>query len=281
MGKITAFVLAGGGDAGAYQAGALKAAEDLGIVPDFIFGTSAGALNATGYSYVGMAETLKMWRSIRGRSDVFGANLFRYLGLPFGVDGIYHSKPLHKIVEKIVLGNSPKVPVHVNVTDLNLGKLVRFHSGIKNQKEFVDWVVASASIPVLVEPMNERYVDGGVLENIPLKPVIELGAERIFMFLNFPHNRQNRIQPKKSVSGVLGIAKRSIELVCNEGYWEDFEVCQEMNNHPGKKKIEIHMVSPKRQILSGFDFEPAMMELGIQQGYREAKNFLSQVINQP
>lgn len=281
MGKKTAFVLAGGGAAGSYQAGALKAAEDLGIKPDFIWGTSAGALNATGYSFAGMDRTLEMWRSIKRRSDVFGANLFRYLGLPFGVDGIYHSQPLRSKVKKIVSFGPPKLPVYVNVTDLREGRLVQRCSDEMPPEEFVKWVVASASIPVVCEPVDERYVDGGVLENVPLKSVIEKGAERVFMFLNYPHTKEDRIKKFKDVSGLLGIAKRSIELVMNEGYYEDFEICREMNSHPGKKKIEIHMVSPSRQILDAMDFDSGMIELAIQSGYRDAKNFLSQVVSQP
>ena len=71
-----------------------------------------------------MDETLKMWRSIKKRSDIFGANLFRYLGLPFGVDGVYHSSPLRKKLMGLTSKNSPRIPIFVNVTDLNTGRLV-------------------------------------------------------------------------------------------------------------------------------------------------------------
>src|SRR4051794_19499751 len=42
----TAFVLAGGASLGALQAGMLQALYEHGIAPDFLVGTSAGALNA-------------------------------------------------------------------------------------------------------------------------------------------------------------------------------------------------------------------------------------------
>ncbi len=278
MGKKTAFVLAGGGAAGAYQAGCLKATEELGIKPDFIWGTSAGALNATGYSYVGMDKTLEMWRSIKRRSDVFGANLFRYLGLPFGVDGVYHSKPLRQKVSNIVMGRGPRVPIYVNVCDLNSGRLVQRRSTMHDPMDFIDWVVASASIPVLVEPVKERYVDGGVLENIPLKSVIAHGAERIFMFLNFPNEKDKRIKPKKDVSGILGITKRSIELIMNEGYWEDIRICEEMNSHPDKKKIELYVVAPDRELIGALDFDQEKIEKAINAGREDALEILTKAL---
>jgi len=42
----THLVLGGGGAMGAFQAGALVALLDAGVVPDALYGSSAGALNA-------------------------------------------------------------------------------------------------------------------------------------------------------------------------------------------------------------------------------------------
>ena len=73
MSKI-AFVLSGGGTKGAYQAGVLKKLEELGHVPDRIYGASIGALNAMGFSY-GNADTLMdFWKSIKCRQDALKFN---------------------------------------------------------------------------------------------------------------------------------------------------------------------------------------------------------------
>jgi len=273
MGKKTAFVLAGGGAAGSYQAGALKAAEELGIKPDFLWGTSAGALNAAGYSYAGIQQLISIWKSVKSRGDIFGTNLFRLLGLPFGVDGIYHSTPLRKKVEKIILGRKPQYLTFVNVTDLQSGRLVQASSAMEDQSKFIDWVVASASIPILVEPVKDRYVDGGVLENIPLKSVIEQGAERIFMFLNFPHERSKRIGKMKDVSGLVEIAKRSVELIMAEGYHEDFQ-----HHKVYDRKVEIHLVAPQDHVIDVMDFDNSKIKSAIEIGYQDASQILTKAV---
>jgi len=43
--KKTALVLSGGGARGAYQAGVLKYLEEIQFIPDYIAGTSVGAIN--------------------------------------------------------------------------------------------------------------------------------------------------------------------------------------------------------------------------------------------
>ena len=62
-----------------------------------------------------------------------------------------------------------KIPLYVSATDLNNGKAVYFSKG-----DLLDPVIASASIPVLFQPViinNICYVDGGVLDNLPVRPI--------------------------------------------------------------------------------------------------------------
>src|SRR4051812_4441384 len=71
----TAFVLAGGASLGALQAGMLHALYERGITPDFLVGTSAGALNA---AYVASRpqtpqtakDLARVWLGLH-RQDVF------------------------------------------------------------------------------------------------------------------------------------------------------------------------------------------------------------------
>ena len=123
-------------------------------------------------------------------------------------------------------------------------------------------------------------MDGGVLENVPLKSVIKKGATRIFMILNYPNDKDTRIMPKKDVSGIFGIVARTIELMSNEGYWEDLAICELMNSHPDMKKIELHVVAPDRQILTAMDFDHALIQKAISQGYLDSKRMLEAMSKQ-
>ena len=75
-----------------------------------------------------------------------------------------------------------KIPLYVTATDLNNGKVVYFSKG-----DLLDPVIASASIPVLFQPVminNICYVDGGVLDNLPVKPIEKKCRILIGSFVN-------------------------------------------------------------------------------------------------
>ena len=67
----TAFVFSGGSSLGAMEVGMLKALVEAGVTPDFVVGTSVGALNATYFAFhpnlEGVLELEKIWLSIRSR----------------------------------------------------------------------------------------------------------------------------------------------------------------------------------------------------------------------
>ena len=69
----TAFVLSGGGNLGAAQAGALSALAEAGIRPDVIVGTSVGAVNGAWIAGAAdMGGLLDVWRTLR-RGQLFPA----------------------------------------------------------------------------------------------------------------------------------------------------------------------------------------------------------------
>ena len=60
-------------------------------------------------------------------------------------------------------------------TNINSGKITYFQEG-----SVLDAVLASAAIPVLFDPVEidgDLYVDGGVLDNFPLKPLAKAMQE--------------------------------------------------------------------------------------------------------
>jgi NTE family protein len=96
-----------------------------------------------------------------------------------------------------------KIPLSVTATDLNNGTAVYFSSG-----ELIDPVIASASIPVLFQPVvinDICYVDGGVLDNLPVKPVENTCRILIGSFVN-------PVGPLEKISGLISIAERAFML---------------------------------------------------------------------
>jgi NTE family protein len=96
-----------------------------------------------------------------------------------------------------------KIPLYVSATDLNNGKVVYFSKG-----DLFDPVIASASIPVLFQPVkiNEiSYVDGGVLDNLPVHPIENRCKVLIGSFVN-------PVGYAEKISGLINIAERTFML---------------------------------------------------------------------
>jgi NTE family protein len=96
-----------------------------------------------------------------------------------------------------------RIPFYVAATNLNYGKIEYFSKG-----ELLNPVIASSSIPVLFKPViikNNSYVDGGVMDNLPIKPIENLCRFFIGSFVN-PSGYQ------KSFSSLIDIAERTFTL---------------------------------------------------------------------
>lgn len=157
-------VLSGGGSRGLVHAGILKALSEAGLAPDCISGNSSGALigalYAAGYDW---EETLRFFDD---------TNPFRFSRFALRKAGFLDSD---KIVEDLrrwfpetfeELGRR----LFVVATDLIAGELVTFSTGL-----LLGPLLASASMPFVFTPTQHDgrlFVDGGVLNNFPIEPLI-------------------------------------------------------------------------------------------------------------
>jgi len=191
-------VLSGGGARGFAHLGVIQALNEAGIFPDVICGTSAGAiagvLYADGYS---PKEILKITNS--------GSRL-NYIRLTVPKQGLLQIAGVVRILRNYLRAKTfeeLKIPLFVTATDLNNGRVDYFSSG-----ELLNVVIASASIPVLFKPVvidNKHYVDGGVLDNLPVKPIENICRFIIGSFVNPTGYQEN-------VSNLINIAERSFLL---------------------------------------------------------------------
>lgn len=191
-------VLSGGGTRGFAHLGFIQALNEADIFPDIISGTSAGAiigvLYADGYTpeeilhFMNMGSRLDFMRPVLPREGLLQLN---------GISKILKTKLRAKTFSEL------KIPLYVTATDLNNGKAVYFSDG-----DLINPVIASASIPVLFPPViinNITYVDGGVLDNLPLRPIENLCRVMIGSFVN-PAGYE------KKVNGLINIAERTFML---------------------------------------------------------------------
>jgi len=217
-----AIVLSGGGSKGAFQVGVLKTLLTQGFVPDVIYGTSVGALNAGALSYTTIDTILEEWRSIKSRSDVLSFNLKT---LTLFSDGIYHSTPLRKsFIDRLIVG-TPRYESKVCRVNMNTGATEYVSNKEVSLQSFRDAVQDSATIPVAMVP-RDIYVDGGVREVVPLARAVEEGCSEIKVILCNPW-ALDPLEPwdyhsKPKFLRFLSIALRTVDEIMNtEVKWND------------------------------------------------------------
>jgi NTE family protein len=199
-------VLSGGGARGFAHLGVIEALNETGIYPDVISGTSAGAiigvLYADGYS---PKEILNLMNT-GSRLDFMRPALPR--------EGLLQINGIIKILKTSLRSKNfeeLKIPMFVTATDLNNGKAVYFSKG-----NLYDPIVASASIPVLFQPVKIdgiSYVDGGVLDNLPLRPIENKCTILIGSFVN-------PVGYMEKISGLINIAERTFMLSMSKEIFE-------------------------------------------------------------
>lgn len=202
----TAFVLAGGGSRGAVQVGMLAELIARGIHADRVYGASVGAVNAAAYCADPTSEGIKkledVWVSLRP-DDIFPRNRVHGPWMFFQQrDSVYANTGLRSVIETGIPMDRIEdaiVPLEVVVTSLEDGSEQWISSG-----PVVDSVLASAAIPGIFPPVTiggERFIDGGVVNNVPISRAIQAGASQIYVLLCGPSRH------------IPQIGKRPIEAV--------------------------------------------------------------------
>lgn len=196
----TALVLGGGGAKGAYQLGAIEALGELGVRPLSVYGTSVGALNAAMYAQGRMAEAQELWESMRLEDLVTKESL----ALADDAEKLFGQKEkLLEFIARFAQEKSADVTPFVELLhkyvdeDALRRSMVRFGlvttrfpslSMVEKRLEDMEqgsvhrWLLASsACFPVF--PMasigEDRYIDGGFCDNVPVEMAVRSGARQI------------------------------------------------------------------------------------------------------
>lgn len=157
--------LSGGGMRGMAHIGVLKALDEFGIKPSIISGTSAGALIGAFYS-LGLTPTTM--QELAKERTFFSRSAFK-----LSKNGLFSGDFILKLLADYFPNdnfNTLKIPLYVAVTELTHGRIEFFSEG-----SLFNVLLASSSIPLVFSPVrinDKLYVDGGVLDNLPIEPLV-------------------------------------------------------------------------------------------------------------
>jgi len=183
----TAFVLGGGGVLGAGEVGMLRALLEAGVVPDLVVGTSVGAVNgaflAAEPTVAATVRLAALWRELSADGGVFAGSWSTRVGTALRSRTHLHpSDPLRALL-------TAHLPVQ-RVEDLAVpfqcvaAAVERAAEHWFDRGPLVEAVLASAAVPGLLPPVrigDEHYLDGGLVNSIPVSRAVELGATTVWV----------------------------------------------------------------------------------------------------
>ena len=144
-------------------------------------------------------------------------------------------------------------------------------SNMKVSKErFIDAVMASASIPIVIEDQNYK-VDGGVRNNVPLGKAVMDGCTKIYVILCRPCFTQSEPwEPSKHLPRALDIGLRSLDdIMTHRVMVSDVSNLLLHNSQAlerGDNGIEVHLYAPDRVWMGMIEFDPVKIKKAFKAG---------------
>ncbi len=172
----TGISLSGGAALGYAHIGFLQAMDEAGVKPDCISGTSMGAIMGmmycAGYTPQEIKQIVKNERM--DELVVLARPGLHHRG------GLVGTEKIQQVLLKYVPHNSfdsLKIPFYCCTVNMNTLELIYRGKG----DQLVQYVMASAAVPAVFAPVTidgDYYVDGGVLCNLPVQPLLEEACDK-------------------------------------------------------------------------------------------------------
>lgn len=193
--------LSGGGIRGIAHAGVIKALEENNIKIDSIGGTSSGSMIAVLYGlgfspdeiyrlFQKYANTIVKLNSNAIRKEIKNFIFYKKIlgkGINSGefIEKIFNKLAIEKGINTL---NEINIPIAIPAVDISNSEKIVFTSMNSKKYNYISdidigkAVRASCSFPIIYEPMNydnKILVDGGIIDNIPVKEVKKMGADKV------------------------------------------------------------------------------------------------------
>lgn len=251
-------VLAGGGGKGAYELGVWKALDELKLTKyiTVFSGTSIGAFNSVLFAMNDMKKADELWEEVTmdklvpiSKSELIKRGIGLYIG---GKNLQLAKKFLNYKLEHGAIANDGAIEVVEKYLDFNkikennkicyaaCTKLSDFSAKYFKINDFDEEtgkkiVLASASLPLIydcTEVLGEKYIDGGIADNIPIQPVygencniiivVLLSKEAQFDRTLYPNSKLIVISPENldenTITGTLNLNTDAKRIRIIEGY---------------------------------------------------------------
>lgn len=251
-------MLSGGGNLGSVQVGMLRALAERSIVADAVLGCSVGAINGASYAadptLAGVRRMEARWAEMDGDELMPPGRLPSLVQLLRKGESVHGNGGLRNVITSFLRDRTTFESLALRfecvATDLVAGTAVWFGQG-----QVVDPIMASAALPAVFPPVtigDRRYIDGGVIDNVPISRAVELGAERIYVLHLGLHGRPDATI-RRPVDGAL------------LGYWiaRNHRLRRDLQSVPAGTQVVVLPTGPRPELrYDDFTRTEELIELG-------------------
>lgn len=218
--KKLGLVLSGGGIKGIAHIALLDYLEKLGHKPDIISGTSAGAIVGSFYA-AGMktSEMLEFFRS---------GPLFNYYSMFTWKPGLLDSSGYLKVYKDYLPATFEelKIPMHICAVNIEKVAIEYFGAG-----DIYRPLVASCAYPPIFSPLRikkDLYVDGGIMDNFPIEPLLGKADIILGSYLGRPYISDK----KKDLNSTVKIMNYTSTLTMYASVVNKFKLANQTLEYP-------------------------------------------------
>ncbi|MFZ1995340.1 MAG: patatin-like phospholipase family protein [Solirubrobacteraceae bacterium] len=181
-----AFVLGGGGVLGAHEVGMLRALAEESITPHVVLGTSIGAVNGAMFAADPSVEGVERLGRLWGDSNLAGVSAGALLRrvTTLARTGT-HLQSLEEVGQRLADAlrvqrlEELAIPFQCVAASIERAAEHWFTDGV-----LTDAVLASCAVPGILPPVrigDEHFIDGGIVNSIPVARAVALGAKTIYV----------------------------------------------------------------------------------------------------
>lgn len=276
--KKCGLVLEGGGMRGLYTAGVLDFFLDQNLYFQDITTVSAGGCNAV--SYVAKQNGRNLLINTKYCSDkryISFSGLLTHRSI-FGIDFMFHEIPEKLEPFDFHEFKNSNSTLTVAVTNVKTAKAEYFD--LKDLKTDIDYLIASSSLPVFspIVPIGDQlYLDGGVVDSIPVKKSLEKGNDVLVIVLTQHNGYQKKPSEGRLVyQRVFRKFPKFVEAIQNRHlqYNQTLELIKQLEAE-GKAVV----LRPTHPVGFGrFENNQEKLKSLYQDGYRDAKDHCEEIL---
>lgn len=279
------FVASGGADNGGFHVGVLSALVAQGMWFDAMRGTSTGAIVTGHAAQAGtpeelnqlMLESERIWRGLNGMKDIFrqpSSIIGKAIQL-LTKGGLLDPSPLVRLVNLHIdderVRTSP-IDWSCGITDLISGLNVNVSYPARRA------IVASSIQPVFMVPVEQEWVDGGLVQQTPVKSALLWAREQedqVHMTVSVANTLQ--LSSWKFSRDPLKIGMRTLQIILHYALLHDLLGILDQNTKlidgeqtdGDKKYIGVRMIYPTHDLGNSMNFDPKEIAYAIDQGKNE------------